>query len=77
MKLSKETFFLVDFVGLIKVDPQKHSFRGVLKKGALKNFTKFTGKHLYQSLFFNKVTDLRPASYNLLLSYIAVLYEIM
>ena len=26
------------------------------KKGVLKNFAKFTGKHLCQSLFFNKVT---------------------
>ena len=25
------------------------------KKGVLKNFTKFTGKHLFQSLFFNKL----------------------
>ena len=25
------------------------------KKGVLKNFTKFTGKYLCQSLFFNKV----------------------
>ena len=25
------------------------------KKGCLKNFTKFTGKHLCQTLFFNKV----------------------
>ena len=25
------------------------------KKSALRNFTKFTGKHLCQSLFFNKV----------------------
>ena len=25
------------------------------KKGVLKNFAKFTGNHLYQSLFFNKV----------------------
>ena len=30
------------------------------KKGGLGNFTKFTGKHLYQSLFFNKVSGLRP-----------------
>ena len=28
------------------------------KKGVLKNFTKFTGKHLCQSLFFNKVLGL-------------------
>ena len=30
------------------------------KKGVLRNFAKFTGKHLCQSLFFNKVADLRP-----------------
>ena len=30
------------------------------KKCVLKNFTKFSGKHLCQSLFFNKVADLRP-----------------
>ena len=29
---------------------------------ALKNFTKFTGKLLCQSLFFNKVTGLKPAT---------------
>ena len=35
--------------------------QGFLKKGFLKNFVKFI-KHLGQSLFFNKVTDLRPAT---------------
>ena len=30
------------------------------KKDILRNFTKFTGKHLCQSLFFNKVAGLRP-----------------
>ena len=33
-----------------------------IKKIVLKNFTKFTGKHLCQSIFFNKVADLRPAT---------------
>ena len=33
-----------------------------LKKVVLKNFAKFTGKHLCQSLFFNKVAGLRPAT---------------
>ena len=28
-------------------------------KSVLRNFKKFTGKHLYQSLFFNKVAGLR------------------
>ena len=30
-----------------------------VKKGVLKNFANFTGKHLCLSLFFNKVADLR------------------
>ena len=34
------------------------------KKGVLRNFTKSTGKHLCQSLFFNKVAGLRPATSN-------------
>ena len=38
--------------------------KGVLcKKVFFRNFTKFTGKHLYQSLFFNKVADLRPVNF--------------
>ena len=32
------------------------------KKGIIKSFTNFTGKHLFQSLFFNKVRGLRPAT---------------
>ena len=32
------------------------------KKGVLRNFTKFTGKHLCQSLLFNKVAGPRPAT---------------
>ena len=33
-----------------------------VRKGGLRNFTKFTGKHLHQSLFFNKTAGLRPAT---------------
>ena len=32
------------------------------KKNVLQNFAKFTGKHLCQSFFFNKVAGLRPAT---------------
>ena len=32
------------------------------RKGVLWNFEKFTGKHLCQSLFFNKLAGLRPVS---------------
>ena len=46
----------------MQVNPKAHA-RGVLyKKTALKNFAKFTGKHLCQSLFFNKVVSLRPVT---------------
>ena len=33
--------------------------KGFCRKGVLRNFAKFTGKHLCQSLFFNKVAGLR------------------
>ena len=36
---------------LIQMQPPEMFY----KKGVLKNFAKFAGKHLYQSLFFNKV----------------------
>ena len=32
------------------------------RKGVLRNFEKLTGKHLYQSLLFNKVAGLRTAT---------------
>ena len=38
---------------------KKQSSRGVLRKDVLKNFAKFSGKHLCQSLLFNKVAGLR------------------
>ena len=36
--------------------------RCFIKTVVLKNFEKLTGKHLYQSLSFNKVEGLRPAT---------------
>ena len=33
------------------------------KKGVLKNFTNFTGKHSCWSIFLNKVSGLQPASF--------------
>ena len=41
----------------------RRSHRGVLqKKVVLRNFSKLTGKHLYQSFFFNKVVGLRSTT---------------
>ena len=35
-----------------------------LRKGVLRHIAKFTGKHLCQRLFFNKVVGLRPQACN-------------
>ena len=43
--------------------PYRSSHRGCsIRKDVLKNFKKFTEKHLCQSLFFNKVAGQRPAT---------------
>ena len=41
-----------------RISHQKYS----MKKVILKNFSKFTGKHLCQNLFFNKFAGLKPAA---------------
>ena len=43
---------------------QKQSPDMFRKKVVLRNFKKFTGKHLCQSLFFNNVAGLRPQACN-------------
>ena len=42
-------------------DRRSHQ-RYSVRKGVLRIFAKFTGNHLCQSLFFNKVPGLRPAT---------------
>ena len=51
----------------LSADPKKWSNtkthqRCSLRKCVLRNFKKFTGKHLCQSLFFDKDAGLRPAT---------------
>ena len=52
------------FTRLENKDTQYRSIhrRCSVRKGVLRNFAKFTGKHLCQSLFLNKVADLRSAA---------------
>ena len=45
---------------LCVLDFQKLPSEVFCKKGVLRNFAKFTGKHLCQGLFFKKVAGLRP-----------------
>ena len=39
---------------------QKQPLEVFYRKGVLKNFAKFTGKHLFRSLFFDKFAGLKP-----------------
>ena len=47
---------------LIDMWKEEQSPEVLCKKGVLRNFAKFTGKHLCQSLYFDKVADLSPAT---------------
>ena len=52
-------------IKLPKIDPEQYRSSRLevfCRKGVLRNFAKFMGKHLCQSLFFNKVPGLRPAT---------------
>ena len=48
-----------DIENLVAMRPFRSSHRRCfVSKGVLRNFAKFAGKHLCQSLFFNKVAGL-------------------
>ena len=67
---KKIMFILENMVFLLKYHTDWHPRKGPRSshqrcstgKGVLRNFTKFTGKDLSQSLFFKKATVLRPAT---------------
>ena len=61
MLQQKETWTFqrsIVLIGAFRADKSSHR-RWSVRKCVRRNFAKFTGKHLYQSLFFNKVTGLR------------------
>ena len=63
LNLSFFLFLLYTFFGLLAFSFSRSSRPVVFcKKSVLRNFIKFTGKHLCQSLFFNKVAGFRPAT---------------
>ena len=67
--LVKVSFYLVTVIGKLKVGHKLPNFGFVTNIRSSrpevvckKVFAKITGKHLCQSLFFNKVAGLRPAT---------------
>ena len=53
--LLKSTLCMPPKNKALKLISEAVAQRCFVKRGVLRNFTKFTGKHLCQSLFFNKV----------------------
>ena len=53
---------MIKFCQVLKFKLQKQSSSVFYKKGALRNFAKFTGKHLCWNIFLNKIPDLRPVT---------------
>ena len=60
--LLAQDFALVFFEIFMRFKFRSRHRKCSVKKGVLKNFSKFTGKHLCQSLLFNKVASFRPAA---------------
>ena len=61
------SFLYLDGLYIFQEPNQHHPFRSsrpdmFCKKGILRNFAKSTGKHLCQSLYFNKVAGHKPAT---------------
>ena len=60
-KNTRKTFGFLVLRGICNKPLERNGLSSLIcKKGVLENFTKFTGKHLCQSLFFNKVIGRRP-----------------
>ena len=60
----QENLFVEDLQTASSETPDRSSRPEVIcEKGVLRNFAKFTGKHLCQSLFFNKVAGGRLQIY--------------
>ena len=53
---------LHSFVSFWETNYKKQPPECSVRKGVLRNLAKFNGKHLCQSLFFNKAAGLRPAT---------------
>ena len=64
MSETEDTISLLDHLVLVLILTHFRSSRPEVffKKGVLRNFAKFTGKHLCYRLFFNKVVGLKPAT---------------
>ena len=52
--IQDQAFSVANYLAFVNPD-QKQPPEVFYKKGVLRNVTKFTGKHLFLSLFFNKV----------------------
>ena len=59
LKINLSTLLFTIDIFKVRETQEKQPPEPFYKKGVLRNFAKFTGKHLCQTLFFNKVAVLR------------------
>ena len=57
-----KSFMCRQLIGFLSKTSRSCLRRYSVRKGVLRNFAKFTEKHLWQSLFLNKIGGLRPAT---------------
>ena len=57
---------MIVFAITVQMKTRSSHQRCSVRKGILRNFAKFTGKHLCQVLFYNEVADLQPQPATLL-----------
>ena len=58
----RKLFIFKDIQDMALSEIEAVAQRCFIRKHALRNFAKFTGKHLRQSLFFNQVACMKPAT---------------
>ena len=59
---NQTVLFVMDYLSVVSFRSSRPEV--LYKKGVLRNFAKFTGKHLCQSLFFNKVAGQASTLYS-------------
>ena len=70
-KISLQYYRLYNFPSF-----RSSQWRCSVRKSVLRNFVKFTGKHLWQSLFFNKVTAATASDLSRVFTWIFFVYFI-
>ena len=62
LKNINERLVLKKMLNILLICSRSSHLRCSVRKGVVRNFAKFTGKHLCQSLFFNKISFIKKVT---------------